>query len=87
MKEEDIKAASVFYASLSSDNVDPQVREDAFIVGAIWMKEQMMKNSFGATVCKVGTTFLKEMDKDYIAKALESYSDGDKVKVVIIKDE
>ena len=86
MKEEDIKAASNFYASLFSDNVDSQVREDAFIYGATWMKNQMMKDSFDATVCKVGATFLKEMDKDCIVKALESYSNGDKVKVIIIKE-
>ena len=40
-------------------------------------------NSFDATVCKVGSTYLKEMDKDAIAKALEPYKNGDKVKVII----
>ena len=40
-------------------------------------------NSFDATVCKIGSTYLKEMDKDAIIKALESYKDGDKVKVII----
>lgn len=40
-------------------------------------------NSFDATVCKIGSTYLKEMDRDAIAKALESYKDGDKVKVII----
>ena len=59
--------------------------EDVYYQG---MKEQMMKDSFDATVCKVGgVTFLKEMDKGDIVKALESYSDGDKVKVIIIKEE
>ena len=40
-------------------------------------------NSFDATVCKIGSTYLKEMDRDAIAKALEPYKDGDKVKVII----
>lgn len=40
-------------------------------------------NSFDATVCKIGSTYLKEMDKDAIAKALEPYKNGDKVKVII----
>ena len=50
-------------------------------------KTNNTSNSFEATVCKVGNTYLKEMDKDAIAKALEPYKDGDKVKVIIIKDE
>lgn len=41
-------------------------------------------NSFDATVCKIGNaSYLKEMDKDAIAKILEPYKNGDKVKVVI----
>ena len=40
-------------------------------------------NSFDATVCKIGSTYLKEMDKDAIIKVLEPYKDGDKVKVII----
>lgn len=40
-------------------------------------------NSFDATVCKIGSIYLKEMDRDAIAKALESYKNGDKVKVII----
>lgn len=40
-------------------------------------------NSFDATVCKICNTYLKEMDKDAIVKALEPYKDGDKVKVII----
>ena len=40
-------------------------------------------NSFDATVCKKYNTYLKEMDKDAIIKALEPYKDGDKVKVII----
>lgn len=40
-------------------------------------------NSFDAIVCKIGSTYLKEMDRDAIVKVLESFKDGDKVKVII----
>ena len=40
-------------------------------------------NSFDATVCKIGSTYLKEMDKDAIVKTLQSYKDGDKEKIII----
>jgi hypothetical protein len=40
-------------------------------------------DSFDATVCKIGNTYLKEMEKDAIIKALEPYKDGDRVKVII----
>lgn len=40
-------------------------------------------NSFDATVCRIGSTYLKEIDKDAISKALESYKTGDRVKVII----
>lgn len=46
-------------------------------------KVDLELNSFDATVCKIGSTYLKEMDRDAIAKALEPYKDGDKVKVII----
>ena len=45
--------------------------------------EDLELNSFDATVCKIGSTYLKEMDKDAIAKVLEPYKDGDNVKVII----
>ena len=40
-------------------------------------------NSFDAIVCKIGSTYLKEMDRDAIVKVLESFKDRDKVKVII----
>lgn len=58
--------------------------------GKSWLEKQVESkrvdlelNSFDATVCKIGSTYLKEMDRDAIAKALEPYKDGDKVKVII----
>lgn len=47
-------------------------------------EEDLELNSFDATVCKISSsTYLKEMDRDAIAKVLEPYKDGDKVKVII----
>lgn len=52
-------------------------------INTLEVKEVDLSNSFDATVCKIGSTYLKEMDRDAIAKALEPYKDGDKVKVII----
>ena len=53
-------------------------------INTIEVKEVDLElNSFDATVCKLGSTYLKEIDKDAIAKALEPYKTGDKVKVII----
>lgn len=40
---------------------------------------------FNATVCKKGDTYLKRMNRDAIVKALESFNEGDKVRVIIVK--
>ena len=56
----------------------------SYILQHLEVKEVDLElNSFDATVCKIGSTYLKEMDKDAIIKALEPYKDGDKVKVII----
>ena len=47
------------------------------------VKEVDLENSFDAIVSKLGSTYLKEIDKDAIVKALKPYKDGDKVKVII----
>ena len=53
-------------------------------IDTLEVKEVDLKsNSFDATVCKIGSTYLKEMERDAIVKALEPYKDGDKVKVII----
>lgn len=59
--------------------------KEAFIAGTNWQKQQMLEKSFGATVCKYLNVYLKEMDKDAISKALRGYTNGDRVRVLIIK--
>lgn len=56
-------------------------------IDTLEVKEVNVENSFDATVCKNYNTYLKEMDKDSIAKALEPYKNGDKVKIFITKEE
>jgi hypothetical protein len=54
------------------------------LVESLDVKEvDLEPNSFDATVCKIGSVYLKEMDRDAIAKALEPYKNGDKVRVII----
>ncbi len=54
------------------------------LINTLEVKEVDLElNSFDATVCKNGNTYLKEMDRNAIIKALEPYEDGDKVKVII----
>ena len=55
--------------------------------GANWQKQQLLESAVDAVVHKGVANYLKETDKDAISKALESFADGDKVKVIIIKDE
>lgn len=88
VSEELEKAAKDYSNNL--DNIRGSMGEqtrNAFKAGAKWQKEQMLKKSFGATVCKYLNTFLKEMDKDAISQALREYTNGDRVRVLIIKQE
>lgn len=64
---------------------------EAFILG---LKEAIEKleinttdSSFTATVHKFCNTYLKEMNVDDIDNALKNYNNGDKVKVIIIKED
>ena len=99
MKEYIDKAALVAAVKerLKHNGVRAELDRSAYIAGkeiedehilalldTIEVKKVDFSNSFDATVCKVDNTYLKEMDRDAIAKALELYKDGDKVKVIII---
>ena len=91
---EDLEEAAkhYLYSNILYDDVyvgNPTDKDciEMFKAGAKWQKEQMLKKSFGATVCKYLNTFLKEMDKDAISQALREYTNGDRVRVLIIKQE
>ena len=61
--------------------------EEGFEAGRDDMVEQMMKDGIDATVHKLGNNYLKEITADEISKALEPYNNGDKVKIIIIKED
>lgn len=57
--------------------------EDAFIAGAKWQKEQMMKGAIDAEFCSAGM-FMPMIDfKD---KRMEGIKYGDTIKVIVIKE-
>ena len=74
------------YKFLPSDIAESVIdfKDDLLMVlDTLEVKEIDMSHSFDATVCKVGISHLKDMDADTVAKALEPYKNGDKVKVII----
>ena len=89
----DLEEAAFDYAEACKyDGGEKLLCVEHFKAGVQWQKQKnaievkevdLELNSFDATVCKIGSTYLKEMDRDAIAKALEPYKDGDKVKVII----
>ena len=68
-----------FYAGLSCGVLDNILS----FINTLEVKEVDIENSLDAIVCKNCNTYLKEIDKDAIVKALEQYKDGDKVKIII----
>ena len=81
--DECLKRAKIIDAEYWNGKADAY-RDMLVVLGSPKIKEVDLElNSFDATVCKIGSTYLKEMDKDAIIKALEPYKDGDKVKVII----
>lgn len=81
--DECLKRAKIIDAEYWNGKADAY-RDMLVVLGSPKIKEVDLElNSFDATVCKICNTYLKEMDKDAIVKALESYKDGDKVKVII----
>lgn len=60
---------------------------NAFEAGAQWQKEQMMKGAIDAHIIAIGqNAVVKEENEDDFRKCLSKFQDGDKVKVIIIKE-
>ncbi len=75
---EDLANAAIEYCG-GDKGSDARVRA-AFVVGANWKKEQIMKNNFSMEV-------FYETEWDDIHKFLRKNLDGEKVKLLIIREE
>lgn len=53
---------------------------------ANWQKQQMMKDAVDGLVKGLYSKYIKERDGDALSKALESFRQGDKVKIIIVKE-
>ena len=82
-EQQELWRKEIEQACISGGEVGVELARDIRYKENLEVKEMDLSNSFDATVCKIGSTHLKEMDRDAIAKALEPYKDGDKVKVII----
>lgn len=82
---EKLKGQLLYGACSSQIAMETRCKEEAYdeVLSFINTLEVKEVDSFDATVCKIGNTFLKEMEKDAITKVLEPYKNGDRVKVII----
>lgn len=62
------------------------IAEEKFIEGANWQKEQMMKDAIDATIKHTPNDY-GEFAPCIYAKVDSTYNEGDKVKVLVIKEE
>lgn len=61
---------------------------NAFFAGAEWQKNQMLKNAVEGEVYKFGeVVYVKERNNAELTKYLSQFNNGDKVRIVVIKDE
>ncbi len=61
--------------------------EEAFIAGAEWQREQMMKEAVDAeiTVGRLPDDWSLAYNPDELHRALLKFKSGDKVKIIIVK--
>ena len=90
-KENNIKtleeAAEKYSDKYCSDWAYHLEYEDAFIAGAEWQKEQMMKEAVEAeiTVGRLPDDWSLAYNPDELHRALLKFKSGDKVKIIIVK--
>ena len=90
------KAAENYIAPIENDegldyiNFNGRDIKDAFIAGASWQKQQMLKDAVEGVVCILpgSVAYVDERDdntlKQYI---IDNFKAGDKVKIVIVKED
>ena len=94
----DLEEAALHYATYTCENgltITMEAHKDAFIAGAKWQKEQMLEDAVDGEVVKIfpeGAASIHYQapcgigEMAYFCKA-EALKDGDKVKVIIVKEE
>lgn len=84
----DLEEAANEYSERVSDGHNYRDLTCGFIAGAEWRKEQMMKDAVEAKVWESEHGFRDlEMESEPFRKALEGFKDGDKVKLIIVKED
>ena len=65
-----------------------EVREIAFINGALWQKQQMMKDAVDGHIRRNKYTKKNVLNGlDVVCEAVQKFKDGDKLKIIFVKEE
>ena len=63
------------------------VCEDIFIAGAEWQKQQMIEEAIEGEVYKYDKfSYVKEKKSKSLTELLAKFNDGDKVRIIIVKE-
>lgn len=96
---EDFEEAAIQYAMHKKKSEDKEMEtelpmgayylaKDSFIAGAKWQKEQIMKDAVeGHIVSKNDGWNSIELPSTFFGELSKNYKDGDKIKVIIVKEE
>lgn len=89
----DLKEAAEEYTqrmleSWRFDSTGCRPPRESFIAGAKWQKEQMLKDAVEGEVHRFGGRgFVKEENYSALMTYLDKFKDGDKVKIIIVKED
>lgn len=81
------EALSVFKAGAEWQAMkDGECHEESFEEGAKWQRERLMKEAVEGQVSAIDTARFIDIDQDICDKRLAERKDGDKVKLIIVKE-
>lgn len=61
---------------------------DSFVAGCNWKLQQLMNGAVGGTVNRLGSNVsITEDSYENVRKVLEDFFDGDRVKLIIVKED
>ena len=84
-----VKAGAEWQSKKEQDIIET-AEDHAFLAGANWQKEQMMKDAVEGEVCILPgrAAYVKEKDNESLKQyLLDHFKYGDKVKIIIVKEE